>query len=239
MTYDEPGVLAEALRLGNLDVALIPSVEYLRGVGNAIVDGPALIARSNGAIFLVSQKPMAEIQRVAVHEFCRTPLVAARIVLDRVAHVNPDLLVEKNFAADWRERYDAILISGDTALDFICRPSPQDLEVTNITEMWSLVTTVPLVLGVWAYNDKKLEAPLAKTLVTSRNLGLQNLSRLADGIAATSHYESERLYNYFATNWSYQLGDEGREGLGVLEELATGYDLIRDGRIARAKIPVA
>jgi predicted solute-binding protein len=104
--------------------------------------------------------------------------------------------------------------------------------------MWSLVTTAPLVVGVWAYNEEDLEARLSKLLATSRNLGLQNLSRLADGIAATSHYGSERLYDYFASHWAYHLGEEGREGLRVLEELATEYDLVRGGRFAGTRVHV-
>ncbi len=237
--YDEPAVLSGGLERGELDVALIPSVEYMRGVGTAFVSGPALVARPGGrGILLVSQKPIAEIERVAVHEFCRTPIAAVRIALDRVHNVTPDLLVEKNYNGDWREHYDAILMSGDSALDYISRPAPAGLETHNVTDLWGQVTPHPLVLGLWVYTNKELEATFSKWLMTSRNLGLQNLSRLADGIAATTHYQSELLYDYFANSWSYNLDKDGLEALRALEELAVEYDLVREGRFAPAKVPV-
>jgi predicted solute-binding protein len=123
-------------------------------------------------------------------------------------------------------------LSGDSALDHLSRPAPEGLETHNITDMWGQVTPHPLVLGLWVYTSKELEATFAKWLITSRNLGLQNLSRLADGIAATVHYESGQLYDYFANSWSYNLDKDGMAALCVLEELAVEYDLVREGRLA-------
>ena len=45
LVYGEPAMLADALERGRLDAALIPSIEYLRGVGRFVVEGPALLAR--------------------------------------------------------------------------------------------------------------------------------------------------------------------------------------------------
>ena len=161
-----------------------------------------------------------------------------RIVLDRVHNVTPDLLVEKNFTGDWRERYDAILLSGDSALDHISRPVPAGLETHNVTDLWGQVTPHPLVLGLWVHANKELEATFSKWLMTSRNLGLQNLSRLADGIAATTQYESEQLYDYFANSWSYNLDKDGMTALCALEEMAVEYDLVREPRMGPVKVPV-
>jgi chorismate dehydratase len=234
IVYDDPALLADALERGALDVALIPSIEYLRGVGAETVEGPALVAKTAGrGILLLAQTPIPEMRRVAVHEFCRTPVLVARVVLDRLYGVTPDLLVEKNFNGDWRENYDAILVSGDAALDVDGRPVPDGCEVHSLADMWSRIVPHPLVLGLWAYNDKDLTATYSKWLVTSRNLGIQNLCRLADGIAATSHYPSEQLYEYFSQSWSYQLDEEGAAGLRALEELAVEYDLLRRGRLER------
>jgi predicted solute-binding protein len=234
IVYDEPGVLSDALDRGALDVALVPAIEYLRGVGAEVLDGPALVAKTAGrGILLVAQKPVSEIRTIAVHEYCRTPIAVARIVLDKLHHITPDLLVDKNFNGNWRERYDAILASGDAALDLAGRPAADGCEVHSVAEMWDRVVPHPLVLGLWVYKNRELTATYSKWLVTSRNLGLQNLSRLADGIAATSHYNSELLYDYFSQSWSYQLDGEGWAGLRSLEELALEYDLLRRGRLER------
>lgn len=233
MIYDETASLAERLRRGELEAALIPSIEFLRGAGQTLVEGPALVARPGGrATLLITQRPIETAERIAVNEFCRSPIVAVRVVLDRLWGVRPDLLVEKNLNDDWRERYDAVLLNGDAALDFVNRGTPPDLEAFSVGQMWLRVTGHPLVQGVWVYSEPELETRLSSWLITSRNLGLQNLSRLADGIAATSHYGSEVLYDYFANSWSYNLGPDEMEGLRALEELALEYDLIRQSRLA-------
>jgi len=233
--YDQPGSLADALDRWSLDAALIPSIEYLRGVGRAIVDGPALIARPAGkGLAIVSQKPLGQVERIAVHEFCRTPIVVARAVLHKLHGITPDMLVEKNFNGAWREKYDAILVGEDDALDYTLRPAPEGCEVHDLVDMWETVTKHPLPLGVWAYTNKEMRATFSKWLMTSRNLGLQNLSRLADGIASTTHYESTALYDYFTHSWSYQLDEDSVAGLYALEELALEYDLLQRGRLERA-----
>lgn len=237
LVYDQPGVLASRLERGELDLALVPAIEYVRGVGTAYVEGPAHVARTGGhGILLVSRVPAREIERIAVHEFCRSPIAATRVVLDRIHGVRPDMLVEKNFTGDWRESYDAILLTGDAALDLAVHGHPADLEVHNVVEMWTQVTGYPLPLSLWVFNDTDLQATFARWLVTSRNLGMQNLSRLADGIAATSHYGSEVLYDYFSNSWTYQLGPDEVAGLRALEELAMEYDLVREGRLARTPV---
>lgn len=237
MYYDEPGVLAEAVERGDLDAALVPAIEYLRGVGGTRIDGPALVARPEGhGVLLVARVPVDQVERVAVHEFCRTPVAAARVVLDRLHGIRPDLLVDKQFNADWGERYDAILITGDAALDFTVTGHRAELEVHNIVEMWTQLTGHTLPLGLWVSRSPEVEATFARWLITSRNLGIQNLSRLADGIAATSQYDGETLYNYFTHSWSYALDDDAFAGLGALEELALEYDLVRAGRLVKSPV---
>jgi hypothetical protein len=69
--------------------------------------------------------------------------------------------------------------------------------------------------------------------VTSRNLGVQNLSRLADGIAQTTQFDREHLYGYLSQCWSYNMGQEELDGLRALEEFALQYDVLREARLER------
>jgi chorismate dehydratase len=232
LVYSEPGLLADALSRGRLDAALIPSIEYLRGVGGYFLEGPALIAKpSAGSVVLLARKPAESLERVAVSEFCRSPVSAARIVLATTYGATPDLCVVKNTHGDWRDEYDGILLTGDQGLQFLAeRPDP-DLTLIDIASMWDDLTSLPLVMGLWVYHDEGLTGQLTKTMVLSRNLGLQNLSRLADGIASTTQYESDVIYDYLANCWEYQLTDVAMNGLRALEDYALQFDLIRCGRL--------
>jgi len=232
-TYNEPAILSDALARGQLDAALIPSIEYLRGTGHFYVAGPALVARPGRAnIILVARKPLAELERVAVGEFCRTPVAALRVVLSELHDSEPDLLVEKNPNADWRECYDAILLAGDAALRRLTDEPVAGDTVHNVTSMWSELTGQPLVAALWVYSDPAIGTELSKLLLTSRNLGVQNLSHLCDGIAQTSQYDAEFLYDYLFNGWSYELHDNELTGLRTLEEHGLRFDLLRHGRMA-------
>jgi len=233
LVYQEPGLLAESLHRGQLDAALVPTIEFLRGVGGYYLDGPALIARpSVGSLLLVSKGPAESLKRVAVCEFCRSPVAVARIMLAEKFGATPDLCVNKNMRGDWREQYDGVLLTGDRGLDYLAeRPDP-DVTVINLAELWDELTSLPLVMSLWVYNDKALAGQITKIMVLSRNLGLRNLSRLSDGISFSSPHNGEMIYDYLVNCWGYQFDSEGLEGLRAFEEYALRYDLIRHGRLS-------
>jgi chorismate dehydratase len=232
LVYNQPGLLAEALTRGDLDAALVPSIEYLRGVGNHYLDGPALVAKPGaGSLLLLAQRPVESLERIAVSEYCRSPVSATRIVLAEKFGVIPDLCVCKNMQGDWREEYDGILLTGDQGLQFLTERPDSGVTVHNVTAMWEELTSLPLVRCLWVYDEEALSGQLTKVMVLSRNLGLQNLSRLADGVARTTQFEGEVIYDYLSNCWDYHLTEKVVEGLRVFEEYALRYDLIRHARL--------
>jgi chorismate dehydratase len=239
LVYDEPGNLARSLESGRVDAALIPSIEFLRGVGNYKIDGPALIAKqaSNSMILLANKEP-GDVRRVAVNEFSRTPIAVLRIVLDHLYGTLPDICVTKNMEDNWRNSFDAILLTGDRGLRQVYLQSSSDDRLYNLSELWYSLTAEPLVLLVWAYNDKNLGSSLKKILIASRNLGYQNLSLLSDGISQTSEYDGEFLYRQFNRGWHYDMGPAEAQGLRVLEEYAQRYQLIQEKRIEESVLVV-
>lgn len=232
LVYKPPGFLADALSRGKLDAALVPSIDYFRGEGEHFLEGPALIAKpTTGSLILLTRRPIETVERIAVSEFCRSPIGATRVVLAETYGVTPDLCVCKNAGGDWRDEYDGILLTGDWGLRFLAeRPDPE-ISVYDIAAMWDDLTSLPLVFGLWVYNDEKLKGQLTKVMVFSRNLGMRSLSCLSDGIAATTPYEGELIHDYLTNCWDYQLTDAGMEGLKAFEEYSLKYDLIRNPRL--------
>lgn len=232
LVYDEPATLADKLEQGQLDAALIPSIEYLRGVGAYFLMGPALLTRPGaGGLLLVSRVPLDRINRIAVNEFCRTPIAALRIVLDSLHHLLPDICVVKNAELEWQDHYDAVLMSGDRALHYLSQNHNGTEKMFDIGRMWYRLTSTPLVHSVWAYNDISLVGLLEKVLHSSRNLGISSLSVLANGLATTTPYDPEFLLDYFNDRWDYQLGTAELESLRQLEEYARRYQLTRQRRL--------
>ena len=85
---DLPSRLADRLAAGELDVALIPSVEYLRGAasGYEILPGFAIAARGPvRSVKLFSRVPFERIERLALDAGSRTSQALARVWLDAAA----------------------------------------------------------------------------------------------------------------------------------------------------------
>ncbi|MFH1754906.1 MAG: MqnA/MqnD/SBP family protein [Candidatus Latescibacterota bacterium] len=231
LVYAEPGVLARSLECGEVDAALIPSIEYLRGVGRFKIDGPALIARkASNSLILIANKELSGVQRVAVDEFSRTPIAVLRVVLDNLFGALPDICVAKNMDDNWKDSFDAILLTGDRGLRRSYRSAASQEKIYNLSELWYSLTAEPLVLLIWAYNDERLGGILKKILIASRNLGYQNLSLLSDGISQTCEYTGEFLYNQYSQGWHYDMGAAEARVLRLLEEHAVRYQLILQKR---------
>jgi chorismate dehydratase len=81
LVLDVPSCLADHLRDGQLDVALIPVIEYFRGGSYSIVPDIAIASRGPVlSVTLFSRVPWAGIRRVALDEGSRTSAALAQVL---------------------------------------------------------------------------------------------------------------------------------------------------------------
>jgi chorismate dehydratase len=231
LVYGDSGELAYALERGSLDAALIPSIEYLRGVGEHYVNGPALVATGRtGSLLFATEKPLEKVRRVAVDENSRTTLAVLRIVLDKSHKVLPDFMVCKAGPRGWQDTYDGVLLEGDAGLAYKLDGGSGKESYYDVAEMWSALHSCPLVVSVWAYNDERLGAKLAQILGNSRDYGLRNLSKLSEGVAPSTPFDGSFLLNYFQTGWRFDMGQAEENSMRILERCALEYQLIHEPR---------
>src|SRR5688500_5435579 len=79
---DYPSRLAEQLARGDLDVALIPIIEYFRAGYYSL--GPGISISSHGGVLsvtLFSRVPWKQIRRLALDEGSRTSAALSRVIL--------------------------------------------------------------------------------------------------------------------------------------------------------------
>lgn len=235
LVHDTPGQLAVALERGRVDAALVPAIEFLRGVGKRYLRGPAQIATgSTGSLILATNRKLADVERIAVDENSRTPLAVLRIVLDKLHKITPDFCVFKGDPKSWCDAYDGVLFTGDSGLDhFAHRCDDADVTCYDLGEMWNSLFPQPLVLSVWAYNDDHLEERLRTLCVQSRDYGVKNLDRLSKSVAKDSEYDAPFLRDYYSNGWSFDMDRGAEEGLRVLETCALEYELIRRPRLVK------
>src|SRR5271167_3538989 len=97
LSMDVPSRIADQLADGELEVALIPSVEYLRGAGRGYEIIPGFEIAAHGpvrSVKLFSRVPWERIQRLALDAGSRTSQALARIWLDAQHGVRPAVVEE-------------------------------------------------------------------------------------------------------------------------------------------------
>ena len=150
LEMDLPSRLADRLAEGELDVALIPSVEYLRGAvrGYEIIPGFAIAARGAvRSVKLFSRVPLERIERLALDAGSRTSHVLARVWLDGCCRVRPGQIELFPTGVPVQESTaDAVVLIGDRAM----KVSDADFHtVIDLAEAWQAFTGLPFVFALW------------------------------------------------------------------------------------------
>lgn len=230
LMMDYPSVLADRLAAGDLDVALIPSVEYLRGVerGYEIVPGFAIAARGPvRSVKLFSRVPLGRIRRLALDEGSRTSQALTRVWLELKHGVRPTVLEPLPMGVSALESTaDAALVIGDRAMKV---PHGPFLEVVDLAEAWNALTGLPFVFALWVTRADVDLGSLPEALEKSRREGLRHAADLARENGPRLGLDQETCYDYLTRVLSYDLGEREIAGLRLFAREAAGLGLAPEG----------
>jgi len=210
-----PSRLAEDLALGKLDVALIPSAEYFRGLdrGYTIVSDAAIACRGPvWSVRLLSRVPISEIKVLALDVGSRTSAALVQILLCRQSNVRPRTVPLPMEQLPEHVDADAILMIGDRAM----HPAPGVYhEIIDLGQWWQQVTGLPFVFAMWVARPGIDLGDLSSILAASREDGIRNLDAIAQAEAGPHGLTIEDLKRYFTDNLHFYLGEREREALGA------------------------
>ena len=230
LSMDVPSRLAEQLADGSLDVALIPSVEYLRGVekGYEIVPDFAIAARGPvRSVKLFSRVPWHGIRRLALDAGSRTSQALARIWLDERHEVRPEIVEELPLGVSALESTaDAVLVIGDRAMKV---PHDPFREVVDLAEAWVELTGLPFVFALWVARGGVDLGGLPSALERSRSEGLAHADELAATHGPRLGLDVTTCYDYLTKVLSYDLGEPEIAGLRTFAIRAARLGLAPEG----------
>ncbi len=176
---DFPSRLADDLASGQLDVALIPSIEYFRGCDYEIISDACVAAHGPVlSVKLYSRVAWGEIKTLALDEGSRTSATLARILLAERHGVFPKLepLPLNHRTEDTHA--DAILLIGDRA---ILPPHETFLGTWDLGEEWCEWTGLPFVFAMWVANDGTLSHNPRKAEFSQKPRRIETISKLQSG----------------------------------------------------------
>lgn len=230
LSRDLPARLADQLEDDQIDVGLIPAVEYLRGVGRELVPGICIGAR--GAVRTVkvfSQVPLEEVEDVAVDRGSRSSIALLRVLLAERFGTSPDLHVIEPRPEALFAQLPAVLVIGDRA----DQVDPTGLHVYDLGELWHELTGLPFVFAAWVMSERmgrpenaQKRRRLVELLRGARARGLARLDELAVAEARARDMEVGDVLGYWNDSIQYALGDEELAGLRRFAQLAARHHLV-------------
>ena len=230
LELDLPSRLARRLAAGDLDVALIPSVEYLRGAagGYEIVPGFAIAARGPvRSVKLFSRVPFGQIRRLALDEGSRTSQALVRVWLDAAHGVRPGQVETLPMGQSPLESSaDAVLVIGDRAMRV---PDAPWHAVVDLAEAWNGLTGLPFVFALWVARPGVDLGDLPAILDRCRRDGLAHAAELAAEHAPKLGLDEAECFDYLTRVLSYDLGAPELAGLRRFGRMAADLGLAPRG----------
>jgi chorismate dehydratase len=236
--FDHPAALCRKLEGGDLDVALVSSLEYLRRPIYRIVDGVSISAR--GAIYSVivaHNEDLSHAEEIEIDPASETSVALLRCLLsERGLHPrlvgNTDLesvrpaelrsaeleavegstetgTTDKMSARRTGQRPVCRLLIGDQAIRF--RQKHSDYRLWDLGEEWKNVINLPFVFALWLIRPEIHNAKeIADALRQLRDHNLKNL----DGLISTQSEVSPAFCRkYYRKHLFFDFGEGEKAGL--------------------------
>lgn len=223
LTKDSPEKLSEQLVRGDLDIAPVTLVEFLRNADD-LVAFPDLAVGCDGPVMscvIVSQRPLEELDgaRVALGSTSRTSVRLAQLLLAERYGVEPDYYSCPPDLGLMMQEADAAVLIGDAALRASLHEAPRlGLQVHDLGSMWKEWTGLPFVFAVWAtrkdYLARRPEVvrEVHEAFLASRDLSLEEVTKVAEQASRWEVFDAELLERYFTT-LDFRFGAEQLKGV--------------------------
>jgi len=208
-----PAVLAQMMEEGKLDIALLPTFasfehsEYIPLFEGGIIQsfGPV----DSVALFLRNDiKNIIDIKNIFITSESKTSINLLKVLL------------KHNFSIEWKnlaqvqdpQTADALLLIGDTALEFV----DTHYWKIDLGKEWTEWTRLPFVYAFWVARSKEFTHFLP-VLKEAREKGKIHLDQIIDSIGSLSH---ANIRHYLTQCIQYEFSPESLRGIEKFRELS-------------------
>lgn len=227
LILDLPSRLADRLAAGELDVALIPVIEYFRSGKYSIVPNIAIATRGPVlSVTLFSKVPWPDIRRVALDVGSRTSAALTQILLRQRHGVTPQVVSLPIDGPAEAVDADAVLLIGDRAMR-ACLPG--FAHAFDLGQEWTDWTGLPFVYAVWAVRPGVDLGSVPEALAEAKRRGLARVGRIAHDEAPRLGLDAGFCRRYLANIIHFDLGPREQAGLHHYYMLACEAGLARRG----------
>jgi len=225
LVLDYPSRLADALSNGQLDVALIPSIEYFRRPGYEVISDACVAARGEVlSVKLYCRVHPGQIRTLALDEGSRTSAALTKVILAERYGVIPKTEPLRMESTTTDSSADAVLLIGDRAMH---SPEESFTEVMDLGQFWYDWTGLPFVFAMWVARREVNTEGVDEALSQARDLGIANVADIAREEAPRLGISETLAHTYLTRNLHYHLTSAERSGLKLFSELAAQHNLVK------------
>jgi len=251
LSFTVPSQCAEALRRGDADIAIIPSIEYQRIDGLVALPDMAIAAkREVRSLLVVSKRPLDRAKRIALDTSSRATVGLVRILAKEHWGIHPEFVDAAPDAAEMLQDADAALVIGDPALRIslkmealagktpgggdCCQGDPEDMPVPgfetlfvyDVTHQWREMTGKAAVLAIWAAHERIAHDDVVADFLASKKFGVERIREISEAASIKLDLPPRALERYLTENINFDLDEENLAGLRLYFEKAAAARLI-------------
>src|SRR5438105_9934749 len=228
--FDHPAALCRKLERGDLDVALVSSLEYLRRPIYRIIDGVSISAR--GAVYSVivaHNEDLSRAEEIEIDPASETSVALLRCLL-RQRRFNPRLRVRNTDLQSVRpaelhstesETADSMsgrtgqrpvfrLLIGDQAIRFRAEHGER-YHYWDLAETWTKMTSLPFAFAFWLIRPEIENAKeIADKLRALRDRNIASIDELA---LSQSEVSPTFCRKYYREHLFFDFGEREKAGL--------------------------
>ncbi len=224
LRFDLPSRLADRMADGELDVGLIPVVEFFRAGSYSFLPDIAIASRGPVlSVTLFSRVPWPEIRTVALDEGSRSSAALTQILLRKKHGIVPQIEPLPIAVPADDLTTDAVLLIGDKAMR-ACLPGFDF--AFDLGQEWTDWTGLPFVYAVWAVREGVELGETAAAFEQAKRFGLSRAGQIAAREAPLLGLDSGYCRRYLSNIIRYDLGPQERAGLERYRTLAAEIGLI-------------
>jgi chorismate dehydratase len=217
LSFDLPSRLADRMAAGELDVGLIPVVEFFRAGTYTLIPGISIASRGPVlSVTLFSRVPWEQVRTVALDVGSRTSAALTQVLLRKRYGITPQVEpLPLDMPADDLTT-DAVLLIGDRAMR-ACLPG--FAFAYDLGQEWTDWTGLPFVYAVWAVRDGVDLGDTEAAFGEAKRLGLSRAGLIAAREAPGLGLDAGFCRRYLQTVIRYDLGPPELEGMERFREL--------------------
>lgn len=227
--YDVPSVCAALLHRGEVDLGLIPSIDYLLDPHYRFVPGVGIGSHGPVAsVALYTRVPVERIRRLALDTSSRTSVTLIRVLCHYHFGIAPEFVQHRPDLAVMTRDHDAGLLIGDPA--FEADHAALGLAKLDLGEEWQRFTGLPFVYAAWTGRPGIVTAAHVRALQDAQTEGTRSTAAIAAEYGGADAVRVARAARYLRDNVKYGLGRDEAAGLQRFLDYAADIGLAPERR---------